>query len=144
MEEGLRARTVQGMKLENWREMTHKTPKLQIQPNCARGIGWALRPIQCRDRQHPSLSMWAAGRVQGQGPGLTGTMQKEGFMDGFSQCHLISLQVEKQRSDLSRDLEDLSDRLEEAGGATSAQVPSSGEPKHSNPFLSTGRKNAGQ
>eukprot|EP00069_Balaena_mysticetus_P022248 bmy_14000T0 len=29
--------------------------------------------------------------------------------------------VEKQRSDLSRDLEDLSDRLEEAGGATSAQ-----------------------
>ena len=33
-------------------------------------------------------------------------------------------QVEKQRSDLSRDLEDLSDRLEEAGGATSAQVPS--------------------
>lgn len=36
------------------------------------------------------------------------------------------LQVEKQRSDLSRDLEDLSDRLEEAGGATSAQVPSLG------------------
>uniref|UniRef100_A0A2K5H7N6 Uncharacterized protein n=1 Tax=Colobus angolensis palliatus TaxID=336983 RepID=A0A2K5H7N6_COLAP len=30
--------------------------------------------------------------------------------------------VEKQRSDLSRDLEDLSDRLEEAGGATSAQI----------------------
>lgn len=37
-------------------------------------------------------------------------------------CHSISPQVEKQRSDLSRDLEDLSDRLEEAGGATSAQV----------------------
>lgn len=30
--------------------------------------------------------------------------------------------MEKQRSDLSRDLEDLSDRLEEAGGATTAQV----------------------
>uniref|UniRef100_A0A8C0DEB4 Myosin-16 n=1 Tax=Balaenoptera musculus TaxID=9771 RepID=A0A8C0DEB4_BALMU len=38
------------------------------------------------------------------------------------QCHPISLQVEKQRSDLSQDLEDLSDRLEEAGGATSAQI----------------------
>lgn len=47
-------------------------------------------------------------------------------MDGFSQCHSLLPQVEKQRSDLSRDLEDLSDRLEEAGGATSAQVPSSG------------------
>ncbi|KAG3260016.1 myosin-16-like [Ictidomys tridecemlineatus] len=31
-------------------------------------------------------------------------------------------EVEKQRSDLSRDLEDLSDRLEEAGGATTAQL----------------------
>uniref|UniRef100_A0A8C2X6Q8 Myosin, heavy chain 6, cardiac muscle, alpha n=1 Tax=Cyclopterus lumpus TaxID=8103 RepID=A0A8C2X6Q8_CYCLU len=30
--------------------------------------------------------------------------------------------VEKQRSDLSRELEDISERLEEAGGATSAQV----------------------
>lgn len=71
-------------------------------------------------------------------------MQKEGLVDGFSQCHLISPQVEKQRSDLSRDLEDLSDRLEEAGGATSAQVPSSGKPKNPNSFLSAGRKNAGQ
>lgn len=31
-------------------------------------------------------------------------------------------QVEKQRSELSRELEDLSERLDEAGGATSAQV----------------------
>ena len=30
--------------------------------------------------------------------------------------------MEKQRAELSRDLEDLSDRLEEAGGATVAQV----------------------
>ncbi|KAG7247874.1 hypothetical protein CRUP_036075, partial [Coryphaenoides rupestris] len=30
--------------------------------------------------------------------------------------------VEKQRAELSRDLEDLSDRLEEAGGATVAQI----------------------
>lgn len=30
--------------------------------------------------------------------------------------------VEKQRSDLSRELEELSDRLEEAGGATAAQI----------------------
>lgn len=70
-----------------------------------------------------------AGRVQSSpsaGSGLTNTMWKEGLMDGFSQCHSLSPQVEKQRSDLSRDLEDLSDRLEEAGGATSAQVPSSG------------------
>lgn len=59
-------------------------------------------------------------------PGLTNTMRKEGLIDGFSQCHSLLPQVEKQRSDLSRDLEDLSDRLEEAGGATSAQVPSSG------------------
>lgn len=35
---------------------------------------------------------------------------------------LLSTQVEKQRAELSRDLEDLSDRLEEAGGATVAQV----------------------
>uniref|UniRef100_A0A8C9RAL6 Myosin heavy chain 16 n=1 Tax=Scleropages formosus TaxID=113540 RepID=A0A8C9RAL6_SCLFO len=34
----------------------------------------------------------------------------------------IRAKVEKQRSDLSRDLEDLSDRLEEAGGATVAQI----------------------
>lgn len=33
-----------------------------------------------------------------------------------------SIQVEKQRAELSRDLEDISDRLEEAGGATVAQV----------------------
>uniref|UniRef100_A0A8W4FFN5 Myosin heavy chain 16 n=1 Tax=Sus scrofa TaxID=9823 RepID=A0A8W4FFN5_PIG len=45
-------------------------------------------------------------------------------------------QVEKQRSDLSRDLEDLSDRLEEAGGATSAQVP-----RNPNSCLPAGRKN---
>lgn len=30
--------------------------------------------------------------------------------------------MEKQRTDLARDLEDLGDRLEEAGGATVAQV----------------------
>ncbi len=30
--------------------------------------------------------------------------------------------VEKQRSDLSRELEEISERLEEAGGATSAQI----------------------
>lgn len=34
----------------------------------------------------------------------------------------IFLQVEKQRAELSRELEDLSERLDEAGGATSAQV----------------------
>lgn len=31
-------------------------------------------------------------------------------------------QVEKQRAELNRELEDLSERLDEAGGATSAQV----------------------
>lgn len=31
-------------------------------------------------------------------------------------------QVEKQRAEISRELEDLSERLDEAGGATSAQV----------------------
>ena len=30
--------------------------------------------------------------------------------------------VEKQRSELSRELDDLSERLDEAGGATAAQV----------------------
>lgn len=34
----------------------------------------------------------------------------------------VLCKVEKQRAELSRDLEDLSDRLEEAGGATVAQV----------------------
>lgn len=32
------------------------------------------------------------------------------------------LQVEKQRAEVTRELEDLSERLDEAGGATSAQV----------------------
>ena len=32
------------------------------------------------------------------------------------------LQVDKQRAELARELEDLSERLDEAGGATSAQV----------------------
>lgn len=34
-------------------------------------------------------------------------------------------QVEKQRADLSRELDDLTDRLEEAGGATASQVQNS-------------------
>lgn len=63
-------------------------------------------------------------------------------MDGFSQCHSLLPQVEKQRSDLSRDLEDLSDRLEEAGGATSAQVSSSGNPGNPNPACLLGEKSA--
>ena len=32
------------------------------------------------------------------------------------------LQVEKQRNELTRELEDLTERLEEAGGATAAQI----------------------
>lgn len=32
------------------------------------------------------------------------------------------LQVEKQRADLSRELDELTDRLEEAGGITATQV----------------------
>lgn len=32
------------------------------------------------------------------------------------------LQVEKQRTDLSRELDELTDRLEEAGGITATQV----------------------
>lgn len=35
---------------------------------------------------------------------------------------LSYLQAEKQRADLARELEELGDRLEEAGGATSAQI----------------------
>lgn len=34
----------------------------------------------------------------------------------------ILMQAEKQRADLAREIEELSERLEEAGGATSAQV----------------------
>ena len=34
------------------------------------------------------------------------------------------VQVEKQRAELQRELEDLSERLDEAGGATAAQVRS--------------------
>lgn len=48
--------------------------------------------------------------------------------------------MEKQRSDLARDLEDLSDRLEEAGGATSAQVPPSGDPGTPIPVRLQGEK----
>lgn len=34
----------------------------------------------------------------------------------------VILQVEKQRTDLSRELDELTDRLEEAGGITATQV----------------------
>lgn len=34
----------------------------------------------------------------------------------------MDLQVEKQRADLSRELDELTDRLEEAGGITATQV----------------------
>ena len=36
-------------------------------------------------------------------------------------CLIVS-QVEKQRSELNHELEDLAERLDEAGGATSAQI----------------------
>ena len=36
--------------------------------------------------------------------------------------HTVRAKIEKQRSDLSRELEEISERLEEAGGATSAQI----------------------
>lgn len=36
--------------------------------------------------------------------------------------HAARAKVEKQRSDLSRELEEISERLEEAGGATTAQI----------------------
>lgn len=36
----------------------------------------------------------------------------------------LSSQVEKQKADLNKELEDLQDRLEEQGGATAAQVSS--------------------
>lgn len=39
-------------------------------------------------------------------------------MNGFA----FILQVEKQRADLSRELDELTDRLEEAGGITATQV----------------------
>uniref|UniRef100_A0A673UGF7 Myosin-16 n=1 Tax=Suricata suricatta TaxID=37032 RepID=A0A673UGF7_SURSU len=48
--------------------------------------------------------------------------EDEQSLNSTLQRKLKEHQVEKQRSDLSRDLEDLSDRLEEAGGATSAQI----------------------
>lgn len=34
----------------------------------------------------------------------------------------VHFQVEKQRADLARELDDMTDRLEEAGGATASQV----------------------
>ncbi len=37
-------------------------------------------------------------------------------------CLSFSLQVEKQKNDLSRELEDLNDRLEEQGGVTAVQT----------------------
>lgn len=36
--------------------------------------------------------------------------------------HKFCIKAEKQRADLAREIEELSERLEEAGGATSAQV----------------------
>lgn len=38
------------------------------------------------------------------------------------QSHSNYEQVEKQRAELNRELEDLAERLDEAGGATSAQI----------------------
>ena len=37
-------------------------------------------------------------------------------------CFAFQLQVEKQRAELTRELDELSERLDEAGGATAAQV----------------------
>lgn len=42
----------------------------------------------------------------------------EKSINGFA----VILQVEKQRTDLSRELDELTDRLEEAGGITATQV----------------------
>lgn len=40
----------------------------------------------------------------------------------FYKFESILIQVEKQRNELSREMEELGERLDEAGGATSAQV----------------------
>lgn len=48
---------------------------------------------------------------------------KSSSINDSSCCVSASVwQVEKQRADLSRELEDLSDRLEEAGGISASQV----------------------
>ena len=44
------------------------------------------------------------------------------FTSGKLHHNIIILKVEKQRGELNRELEDLSERLDEAGGATSAQI----------------------
>lgn len=40
----------------------------------------------------------------------------------FLISNIDTFQVEKQRADLNRELEELSERLDEAGGATAAQI----------------------
>lgn len=41
----------------------------------------------------------------------------------YSKAEMLCLwQLEKQRADLNRELDDLTDRLEEAGGVTASQV----------------------
>lgn len=73
---------------------------------------------------------------------VTAVFTREGGAPAWLLSQSLNLpQVEKQRSDLSRDLEDLSDRLEEAGGATSAQVPLSGYQGTPIPACLQGEKN---
>ncbi|ETE60061.1 Myosin-7 [Ophiophagus hannah] len=49
-------------------------------------------------------------------------LEDEQALNSTLQRKLKEHQIEKQRSDLSRELEELSDRLEEAGGATTSQI----------------------
>ena len=44
------------------------------------------------------------------------------LLDTGSNIAILILKVEKQRAELNRELEDLAERLDEAGGATSAQI----------------------
>ncbi|CAL8237436.1 unnamed protein product, partial [Boreogadus saida] len=53
---------------------------------------------------------------------LLSKIEDEQSLGAQLQKKIKELQVEKQRADLSRELEEISERLEEAGGATSAQI----------------------
>ena len=53
---------------------------------------------------------------------LAANILKSLFQDNICILGNFPIQVEKQRGELNRELEDLAMRLDEAGGATSAQV----------------------
>ena len=88
-------------------QLQKKIKELQVNP-------W-FPPVSCKMTKLPTQrsSQWASPHLQARIEELEEEIEAE---------RASRAKAEKQRSDLSRELEEISERLEEAGGATSAQI----------------------